>query len=77
MFSVIELFFGIGGQEEFYSITLKMFFRSDHWPCAGGPFVPNWGIHSPLRGLFVIKGAIVRGNENSLDNELKSDAVEA
>ena len=58
-------------------ITLKMFFRSDHWPCAGRPFVPNWGIHSPLRGLFVIKGAIVRGNENSLDNEFKSDAVEA
>ena len=78
MFSVIELFFGIGGQEEFYSRNnLKDVFQVRSLALCWGAFCTKLGDSlSPSRSVCH-KGSNVRGNENSLGNEMKNNAVEA
>ena len=76
MFSVIELFFGIGednfGRGKNGGLSIYNY-RSDYWPRARGTFVPNWRVYASICGLSLPPNQLMEFKSVGVSKHLLGD----
>ena len=80
MFSVIELFFGIGednfGRGKMGGLYIYNY-RSDYWPRARGTFVPNWRVYASICGLSLPPNQLMEFKSVGVSKHLLGDGKPA